>query len=176
MQARYYDPVIGRFYSNDPIGFTGHMRRGKPIHEFNRYTYANNNPYRYVDPNGKIGQYWALRAVGKTEKERVKLSKEGAERNVKVIVGGLKLTSAGHVIDGVEVASQLATGEPIADDIAGKGASELTGAIVGETLEQTGTLGKIVSAILGAIVGDEIKESVNESIKEETEKTKEKDK
>jgi RHS repeat-associated protein len=21
MQARYYDPVIGRFYSNDPIGF-----------------------------------------------------------------------------------------------------------------------------------------------------------
>ncbi|WP_250884057.1 RHS repeat-associated core domain-containing protein [Glaciecola sp. XM2] len=22
MQARYYDPVIGRFYSNDPVGFT----------------------------------------------------------------------------------------------------------------------------------------------------------
>jgi RHS repeat-associated protein len=23
MQQRYYDPVIGRFYSNDPVGFTG---------------------------------------------------------------------------------------------------------------------------------------------------------
>ncbi len=46
MQARYYDPVIGRFYSNDPIGF-------RDIHSFNRYAYANNNPYRYTDPDGK---------------------------------------------------------------------------------------------------------------------------
>ncbi|MBR9908219.1 MAG: hypothetical protein GYB30_09250 [Gammaproteobacteria bacterium] len=37
MQARYYDPVIGRFYSNDPVGFKG-------VHSFNRYSYANNNP------------------------------------------------------------------------------------------------------------------------------------
>jgi RHS repeat-associated protein len=46
MQARYYDPVIGRFYSNDPIGF-------RDIHSFNRYAYANNNPYKYTDPDGK---------------------------------------------------------------------------------------------------------------------------
>ena len=46
MQARYYDPVIGRFYSNDPVGYTN-------IHTFNRYSYANNNPYRYTDPNGE---------------------------------------------------------------------------------------------------------------------------
>lgn len=46
MQARYYDPVVGRFYSDDPVGF-------RSIHSFNRYTYANNNPYRYVDPDGE---------------------------------------------------------------------------------------------------------------------------
>ena len=46
MQARYYDPMIGRFMSNDPVGFSN-------IHNFNRYTYANNNPYKYVDPDGK---------------------------------------------------------------------------------------------------------------------------
>ena len=46
MQARYYDPVIGRFYSNDPIGF-------RDVHSFNRYAYANNNPYKYTDPNGE---------------------------------------------------------------------------------------------------------------------------
>tara|TARA_Y100001934_G_scaffold266690_1_gene346445 strand:+ start:297 stop:1736 length:1440 start_codon:yes stop_codon:yes gene_type:complete len=46
MQARYYDPVIGRFYSNDPIGF-------RDVHTFNRYAYANNNPYKYVDPDGR---------------------------------------------------------------------------------------------------------------------------
>ncbi|WP_051215932.1 RHS repeat-associated core domain-containing protein [Ferrimonas futtsuensis] len=46
MQARYYDPVIGRFYSNDPLGF-------RDVHSFNRYAYANNNPYKYVDPDGR---------------------------------------------------------------------------------------------------------------------------
>jgi uncharacterized protein RhaS with RHS repeats len=46
MQARYYDPVIGRFYSNDPVGF-------KNMHNFNRYAYANNNPYKFTDPDGR---------------------------------------------------------------------------------------------------------------------------
>ena len=46
MQARYYDPVIGRFYSNDPLGYRG-------VHSFNRYAYASNNPYKYTDPDGR---------------------------------------------------------------------------------------------------------------------------
>ena len=54
MQARYYDPVIGRFYSNDPVGFTGE------IDTFNRYSYVANNPYKYTDPNGEAKVYiWA---------------------------------------------------------------------------------------------------------------------
>lgn len=47
MQARYYDPVLGRFYGNDPIGFGD-------VHSFNRYAYANNNPYKYTDPTGEV--------------------------------------------------------------------------------------------------------------------------
>ena len=47
MQARYYDPAIGRFYSNDLVGFTS-----SNLHSFNRYAYANNSPYKYVDPDG----------------------------------------------------------------------------------------------------------------------------
>jgi hypothetical protein len=46
MQARYYDPVIGWFYSNDPVRF-------RDVHSFNRYAYANNNPYKYTDPTGE---------------------------------------------------------------------------------------------------------------------------
>jgi RHS repeat-associated protein len=46
MQQRYYDPEIGRFYSNDPIGVRG-------LHSFNRYSYAANNPYKYKDPDGR---------------------------------------------------------------------------------------------------------------------------
>ena len=50
MQARYYDPVIGRFYSNDPVGWTP----ANPVMSFNRYLYVNNNPYKYTDPNGEF--------------------------------------------------------------------------------------------------------------------------
>ena len=47
--ARYYDPMIGRFLSMDPVGF----RQGS-VHSFNKYAYGNNNPYRYTDPDGNI--------------------------------------------------------------------------------------------------------------------------
>ncbi|PWK53034.1 RHS repeat domain-containing protein [Pleionea mediterranea] len=46
MQARWYHPNAGRFMSTDPI-------RYRDIHSFNRYVYANNNPYNFIDPDGK---------------------------------------------------------------------------------------------------------------------------
>jgi len=64
MQARYYDPVIGRFYSNDPVDAVGHIGKGNPVHGFNRYTYANNNPYKYTDPDGEFGIIGALIDAG----------------------------------------------------------------------------------------------------------------
>src|SRR5690606_33646067 len=45
MQQRYYDPIAGRFLGTDPIA-------ASPA-SFNRYAYANNNPYRYIDPDGR---------------------------------------------------------------------------------------------------------------------------
>jgi RHS repeat-associated protein len=45
--ARYFDPVAGRFMGMDPVGFD----EANP-QSFNRYQYANNNPYRFVDPDG----------------------------------------------------------------------------------------------------------------------------
>lgn len=47
MGARYYDPVLGRFMGVDPVGF-----QEDNLHSFNRYTYTNNNPYKYIDPDG----------------------------------------------------------------------------------------------------------------------------
>jgi RHS repeat-associated protein len=46
--ARYYDPALGRFLSDDPARFT----EKNPM-SFNRYAYANNNPYKFVDPDGR---------------------------------------------------------------------------------------------------------------------------
>ena len=42
-RARYYDPQLGRFISQDPIGYNGGM---------NLYAYCGDNPTDAVDPNG----------------------------------------------------------------------------------------------------------------------------
>ena len=48
MQQRYYDPVAGRFLSLDQV-LTDTATGGS----FNRYDYAANNPYKFVDPDGQ---------------------------------------------------------------------------------------------------------------------------
>jgi RHS repeat-associated protein len=57
MQQRYYDPVAGRFLSIDPVNVDGNTGSS-----FNRYVYSNNNPYRFVDPDGRnsIDKFKAL--------------------------------------------------------------------------------------------------------------------
>ncbi|WP_434213420.1 RHS repeat-associated core domain-containing protein [[Pseudomonas] boreopolis] len=52
MQQRYYDPEIPRFLSVDPV-----TAYSNPVGAFNRYWYANNNPYRFTDPDGR--QSWS---------------------------------------------------------------------------------------------------------------------
>ncbi len=47
--ARWYDPRIGRFLAIDPAGFDPQNPQS-----FNRYAYAHNNPYKYVDPDGRV--------------------------------------------------------------------------------------------------------------------------
>ena len=88
MQARYYDPVIGRFYSNDPVGYVAK----NPVHSFGRYTYVNNNPYKYVDPDGKYG-----RGKGWTDKQWKKFQKAQKSLSGKMSKAskGLKSQAAG---------------------------------------------------------------------------------
>ena len=45
--ARYHHVKIGRFYQMDPVHFAEDNS-----HSFNRFAYANNNPYKFVDPEG----------------------------------------------------------------------------------------------------------------------------
>jgi RHS repeat-associated protein len=48
-RARYYDQTLGRFLSEDPIGFNAKR--------FNFYPYASDNPVRFVDPFGLCPQF-----------------------------------------------------------------------------------------------------------------------
>lgn len=45
--ARFYDPALGRFMAVDPAGFVD-----TNLHSFNRYGYGNNNPLKFLDPDG----------------------------------------------------------------------------------------------------------------------------
>jgi RHS repeat-associated protein len=46
--ARYYDPLLGRFMAIDPAPWNE-----TNLHSFNRYAFANNNPTRFTDPDGR---------------------------------------------------------------------------------------------------------------------------
>lgn len=48
MNARLYDPVLGRFLSPDP-----YVQLPDFSQNFNRYTYGLNNPLLYTDPSGE---------------------------------------------------------------------------------------------------------------------------
>jgi RHS repeat-associated protein len=50
-RARYYSPALGRFISEDPIGFAGG--------DANLYAYVRNNPISFRDPTGR----WLIGAI-----------------------------------------------------------------------------------------------------------------
>ena len=66
LNARYYDPNVGRFISPDAIlGANGGLQG------YNLFAYCNNNPVMYIDPNGQalvatfaIGGLVAIAAFG----------------------------------------------------------------------------------------------------------------
>ncbi len=59
MQQRYYDPIAGRFLSVDPV--TTDANTGSV---FSRYAYANNSPYTYKDPDGRVAVLLPMIAGG----------------------------------------------------------------------------------------------------------------
>jgi RHS repeat-associated protein len=48
-RARYYDPAIGRFINEDPIGFSGGT---------NFYAFVHNGPTNMTDPSGLAPEWW----------------------------------------------------------------------------------------------------------------------
>ena len=57
MNARLYDPVLGRFLSPDP-----YVQMPDNSQNFNRYSYCLNNPLKYVDSDGEV--WWIPIVVG----------------------------------------------------------------------------------------------------------------
>jgi hypothetical protein len=58
MNGRMYDPVLGRMLSPD-----NYVMDGSFTQDFNRYTYARNNPLVYTDPDGNYA-FFILPTIG----------------------------------------------------------------------------------------------------------------
>jgi RHS repeat-associated protein len=113
---RYYDPILGRFLSVDPK-----EADPKTGASFNRYDYANNNPYRFTDPDGRasVGEMIddnAMQAVAQGSTARAygwafaatAWKAFGAEGVSQVADKGLSTSSTGDKVSaGLEVAAVL---------------------------------------------------------------------
>jgi uncharacterized protein RhaS with RHS repeats len=91
--ARFYDPEVGRFITVDP-GKDG----------LNWYAYCNNNPLRYVDPDGRVLVDLSLESIKATGKWI--LNNAGA---LVEIGSGALLTVLGYGADAATGAAVLAT-------------------------------------------------------------------
>ncbi len=70
--ARYYSPVLGRFVTPDPVVFDEGKKSNTELKDIlndpqklNPYTYANNNPLKYVDDTGGNRDYCRSNCYGR---------------------------------------------------------------------------------------------------------------
>jgi len=161
--ARYYDPVLGRFIQPDDI-----IPNFADPQSYNRYSYCVNNPLRYTDPSGKWGQEVADAWSGavNTAFEYYTAGSQstiliGTLGTVNTLVGGLteplrlgsdagKISaeggSAGQIaLAGVTEVGRAAAIVPVGAAI-GKGAGTLAGSLAGSAeREAAGGLAGMVS-------------------------------
>ncbi|MNF57307.1 tRNA3(Ser)-specific nuclease WapA precursor [compost metagenome] len=103
--ARYYDPLVGRFLSVDPVG----PKQAVPG-SFNRYAYALNNPYRYVDPDGQWAEDMVI-GVASVSIGAYSLGRNVSDGNwsaAAVDLGGLVLDGIAMAVPVVPAAAGLA--------------------------------------------------------------------
>jgi RHS repeat-associated protein len=151
MQQRYYDPVAGRFLSIDPVttdANTGDM--------FNRYNYAYNNPYKYVDPDGRFGLIGA--AIGGGVEIGLQLYNGGKVDNWTAVglgvasgalTGGIGGLIGKAAVAGASVRTGIIAGAAVGG-AAGAGSKLVEASLTGEKI---GSSDVAVAAAAGAVGG-----------------------
>lgn len=101
--ARWYDPAIGRFMGVDPAAVDP-----ENIYSFNRYAYANNNPYKFVDPDGRLATFINANRRGTPLRQATAV---GEVSNAAMeLAGEVSTTAASFIpVEGVAVTSISAT-------------------------------------------------------------------
>ena len=155
MKARYYDPLISRFYSNDPVYFEDNF------HQFNRFLYANNNPFMFYDPDGRagvndLGSIIGQWLMGKNMEEIAETQVDIAEERVEVIAEAVSYTPLGNALTVADLAKDMANGDVWQDDaaslIGGKMSDIMLERAFGKTFDRD-TL-ELLKAFAGKHAGD----------------------
>jgi uncharacterized protein RhaS with RHS repeats len=170
MQQRYYDPIAGRFLSVDPV--TTDTKTGR---SFNRYVYGNNNPYSFIDPDGRdyvfnlgvsftLFKGTGLGVSGSSGKElqgfsvSFTASVNLSNPQVAVSVAGNELSGAGLFVGGGVVVGGTKTDGPMTSGPSPYQAAEAAvgvgGAVGGQvTASPDGSVGGSAGTKLGAGAG-----------------------
>jgi len=127
LRARYYDPVIGRFTTQDTLWSQKvKLPNGQEIDDplsLNLYTYCANNPILYIDSDG----------------------------NAFFLVTGAIGAAAGALINGgIRVAQNLRAGRQWSE---GVGSATLKGAVIGGAIGLTGGMASSLLATAGSATG-----------------------
>lgn len=155
MQARFYDPSIGRFLSKDPIAiYPGDLSKA------NRFVYANNNSYRFTDPDGKCPDACVIEApivVGGGVVYGVAAG---------LVALGVCVEACGKVQRGIESAAVSAIKKFEGLIQATEAAPALPGELVGDDPQATGKNGgtAIGTSLPGGKFADTVKDLTGDSL------------
>lgn len=157
MNARLYDPLLGRFLSPDPYVQAPYFTQN-----FNRYSYALNNPLRYTDESGEFWNYIIGAVIGGISNwiaNGCELSWKGlgyfgigAAAGALGIRGGLELSSAIGLYGAIGGAANGLAAGAISGFTTGAGNNWLSGGSFVDGLK-SGLMSGLASSAVGGITG-----------------------
>ena len=161
MNARLYDPAIGRFFSPDPQVQNPFSTQG-----YNRYSYCGNNPVMCTDPDGEF--VWWIPLIGAAVGGTINLATKATQGKIKSFKDGLVAfgigAAAGAAATIVGTASLAAIGGAGAYSFVGGVATGVTSSFVSSATISAGnntyfgdpmpTTGQFLSSMaLGGLIG-----------------------
>ncbi|MFT4257446.1 MAG: RHS repeat-associated core domain-containing protein, partial [Pseudoxanthomonas sp.] len=107
MQQRYYDP-LGVFVSTDAV-----TAYEKPVTNFCRYCYANNNPYKFTDPDGRESGAFYTNPQYRMQYDWTPEKADMALKMAVVVYGGAAVAAEGSLAAAARYFFQKVVGEVV---------------------------------------------------------------
>ena len=141
----------GRFLSIDPV-----VTDANTGTSFNRYTYANNSPYKYIDPDGRFGVVGAL--IGAGVEAALQIGTSGhitSTKSILVAAGvGAVTGGLGSVIGKAAVSGTVTAGRAVlAATAVGGGAGAVGKVVDGAANGKPASAGEVAVAVAAGAVG-----------------------